>query len=98
MSKFSTHQVAKMLGVDVSRLGRYIKDGRVPAPPWTLSGGHRMRLWSDKEIEQLRLILPTIKNGRKTRYEKLREQQKQSTQAGAPVPHKSRGAKKQKKR
>jgi hypothetical protein len=54
-----------------------------------------MRLWGEKEIEHLRLILPTIKNGRKTRYQKLREKK---AQAGVPVPHKPHKPRKAKKK
>ena len=51
-------------------LGRYIKAGKVPAPQETMAGGIRMRLWSERDIEKLKEVLPKIKNGRKTRYKK----------------------------
>jgi predicted DNA-binding transcriptional regulator AlpA len=107
MDKLSTEQVAKKLGISKSALSRYILDGKITAPPETMAGGIRLRLWSESEIEKLRLALPKIANGRKTRYKKLREKQK--TQPGAaqsqhaktaragspkPVPHKSRKTKK----
>ena len=81
------------MGLDASTLGRYIKAGKVPAPLETEVGGYRIRLWSEEDIERLRLTLPRIKNGRKTRYKKLREQQ---PQARVPVPHRPRKAKKKK--
>jgi len=92
MSTFSTFQVAKMVGLSKSALSRYILSGKVAAPPETMAGGMRMRLWSESDIEGLRKALPKIANGRKTRYSKLREKQK--PQPGTAVPHKSRGAKK----
>ena len=93
MAKLATYQVAKKLGLDASTLGRYIKAGKVPAPPETEVGGYRIRLWSEEDIERLRQILPKVANGRKTRYQKLREKQ---AQARVPVPHKPRKAKKKK--
>ena len=81
MSTFSTFQVAKMLGISKSALSRYILEGKVAAPPEPMAGGMRMRLWSESEIEELRKVLPKIANGRKTRYQKLRDKQKGSAQA-----------------
>jgi len=70
MSKLSTEQVAKKLGIGKSSLSRYILAGKVPAPKETMAGGIRLRLWSKKDIERLREVLPKIANGRKTRYQK----------------------------
>jgi hypothetical protein len=33
-------------------------------------GGVRVRLWSDKDIAKVRVLLPKIRNGRKLRYRK----------------------------
>jgi predicted DNA-binding transcriptional regulator AlpA len=90
MLKLSTEQVAKKLGISAPTLSRHIKAGKVPAPPETMAGGIRLRLWSESDIKRLRETLPKIKNGRKTRYQKLREKQK--AQTGVPVPHKKRNA------
>jgi predicted DNA-binding transcriptional regulator AlpA len=75
MSKFSTEQVAKLLGIGKSSLSRYILAGKIPAPPETMAGGIRLRLWSEKDIERLREVLPKIANGRKTRYQKKPKKQ-----------------------
>ena len=96
-----------MLKISKSALSDYILSGKVAAPPETMAGGMRMRLWSESDIEGLRKALPKIANGRKTRYSKLREKQKpqpdaaqpqhaKTARAGGPeaVPHKSRGTKK----
>src|SRR5437899_11974279 len=106
MSKLSTNQVAKKLGLTSASLTRYILAGKVAAPPETMAGGMRMRLWSESDIEGLRKALPKIANGRKTRYSKLREKQKPQPGTAQPqhaktarggglraVPHKSRGTK-----
>jgi len=50
MSKLSTEQVAKKLGIGKSSLSRYILAGKVPAPPETMAGGIRLRLWSEQDI------------------------------------------------
>ncbi len=96
MSKLSTHQVAKQLGIGSATLNRYVLAGKVPAPSETMAGGYRMRLWSEGDIERLKEALPKIANGRKTRYQKLREKQK--APARVPVPHKKQKSKEQKKK
>jgi hypothetical protein len=40
-----------------------------------------LHLWTEAEIEHVRKLLPKIANGRKTRYQKLREEQKGEAQA-----------------
>jgi len=70
MSKLSTLQVAKLLGIGNSTLSHYILAGKVPAPKEIMAGGMRMRLWSERDIQRLREVLPKIANGRKTRYQK----------------------------
>lgn len=76
MSNLSTEQVAKKLGISKSALSRYILTGKVPAPPETMAGGIRLRLWSESEVEELRRALPKIANGRKTRWQKQKKQPK----------------------
>jgi predicted DNA-binding transcriptional regulator AlpA len=93
MKKLSTGQVARKLGIRSNTLSRYITSGKISAPPEIMAGGMRMRLWSDSDIEKLREALPKVKNGRKTRYQKLREKQ---AQARVPVPDKPGQTKKKK--
>jgi hypothetical protein len=81
-----------MLGLDWRTVQRYIAAEKVPAPPLERVGGGKFRIWTDKDIEKVRKLLPKIANGRKTRYQKLRE--KQEPPAGAPVPHKPHKTKK----
>jgi predicted DNA-binding transcriptional regulator AlpA len=88
MNGLSTKQVAKKLGMSNATLSRYILMGKVPAPPETMVAGMRLRLWNEEDIERLRIALPKAKNGRKTRYQKLREKQK--AQPKKAVPRKSK--------
>ena len=67
-------------------LSRYIKAGKIPSPKKVISGGITIHLWSDQDIERVRKLLPKIKNGRKTRYQKL----KNKPQAKKPVPNKKK--------
>jgi len=70
MDGYSTREAAKKLGVAFSSLTKYISLKQIPVPPLTRVGGVRVRLWTDKEIQKVRLALPKIANGRKTRYKK----------------------------
>jgi hypothetical protein len=78
----STREAAKRLGLHIITLQRFVSSRRVPAPALQQVGGVRVRLWSDKDIEKVRKILPKIANGRKTRYQKERAKKKGSKRAG----------------
>jgi hypothetical protein len=73
---YSTRQTAKKLGIDLRSLNRYIAAKKVPAPRLTKVRGVKVRLWADEDIAKVRKILPSIQNGRKTRYTKQRKQRK----------------------
>ena len=88
MNRYSTRQAAKKLGIAPNTLSQYIAAGKVPLPQGVIAGIRPTHVWTDEEIETVRKILPKIANGRKTRYQKLREKQK--AQAGVPVPHKKK--------
>ena len=92
MDASSTRQAAKKLGITNATLVRYIQAGKVPAPRSATSGGMTIHFWTEAEIEHVRKLLPKIANGRKTRYQKLRDKNK--TQPGAAGPHKTRRTKK----
>jgi predicted site-specific integrase-resolvase len=79
MNLYSTRQAAKELGIDTGTLSRYISSGKVPSPKTNTAGGMTIHLWTKKEIEHIRKLLPRIANGRKTRYERLREKHKKQT-------------------
>lgn len=88
----STTHVAKKLGIATKSLSRYVAAGKVPTPQIIQVGGIRVHAWTEEDVERLRKLLPKIANGRKTRYQKLRDKQK--APARAPVPHKTRKPKK----
>ena len=73
---YSTRQTAKKLGIDLRSLNRYIAANKVPAPPLTRVGGVKVRLWANRDIAKVRKLLPKIENGRKTRYQKQKKQNK----------------------
>ena len=93
MGRFSLQMAARKLGIGVATLHRYVEEGKVPAPEPIRIGSRSVRAWSDQDVERVREILPKIANGRKTRYQKLREKER-SAPAGVPVPHKKRKPKK----
>ena len=74
MAELSTREAAKELGLSWSTLNKYIALKQIPLPAVTRVGGVRVRLWSDADIERVRTLLPKIKNGRKTRYQKKKKQ------------------------
>jgi excisionase family DNA binding protein len=92
MKLYSTTEAAKRLGIGLATLARYIENKKVPAPKFLTAGKSTIHVWTEEQVEHVRQLLPKIANGRKTRYQKLREKEK--TQARAPVPHKSRKTKK----
>jgi predicted site-specific integrase-resolvase len=73
MKTFSTNQAAQKLGITSMTLSRYIKAGKVPKPKAATSGGMTIHFWTEEQIEEIRQLLPKIANGRKTRYQKLRQ-------------------------
>ena len=74
MAQYSTNQAAKKLGIAVTSLDRYIAAKKVPAPMPTKIGKWNVRAWTDEDIERVRVLLPKIANGRKTRYSKPKKQ------------------------
>jgi DNA-binding transcriptional MerR regulator len=94
MTRYSTREAAKKLGLSHNALAVYVRRGKVPAPEEVRYGGNIVHIWTDEQIEHVRKLLPKIANGRKTRYQKLREKQK--TQPRAAALPKQRGTKKKK--
>lgn len=66
----STSEAAKKLGLQTRTLSRYIQAGKLPAPKMARTGGMTLHLWTEKDIERARKLLPKIANGRKTRHQK----------------------------
>jgi predicted site-specific integrase-resolvase len=75
MQLYSTTQAAKRLGIGLKTLAHYIEVGKVPAPSFIKAGKITIHAWTEEEIENVRKLLPKIANGRKIRYQKLREAQ-----------------------
>jgi predicted DNA-binding transcriptional regulator AlpA len=84
MKYLSTRQAAKKLGINYDTLAHYIAVGKVAAPEIHEVGKRVIHLWTDAEIETVRQLLPKIANGRKTRYQKLREKQKAQPKKAVP--------------
>jgi predicted DNA-binding transcriptional regulator AlpA len=93
MKQYSTREVAKKLGLDVRSIQRYITAGKIAAPPVQTLGGGKFRVWTEKDIEHVRQLLPKIANGRKTRYKK-KQSAKTKTQARVPAPQRRKPKKK----
>jgi excisionase family DNA binding protein len=92
MKQYSTREVAEKLGLHLVTIQTYIAEGKIPAPPLLKVGKGKLRIWTEEDIEHVRQLLPKIANGRKTRYQKLREKKKDAQPEA--VPHKSRKPKK----
>jgi excisionase family DNA binding protein len=92
MKQYSSREAAKKLGLHLGTLQKYIAEGKIPVPSLLEVGQGKLRIWTEDDIDRVREALPKIANGRKTRYQKLREKQK--AQAGVPVPHKEKQPKK----
>lgn len=70
MKTLSTNQVARKVGIATKTLSRYVAQGKVPAPRIIEVGGSTIHSWTEPEVERLRVLLPKIANGRKTRHKK----------------------------
>jgi len=92
MRKYSTREAAKILGLDVRSIQRYITAGKISAPPVQNLGGGKYRVWTERDVEKVRKVLPKIANGRKTRYKK--KQSAISTQQSAKAKPKNQKKKK----
>ena len=70
MQTYSTREAAKMLGVSLISLQRYIAAGKVKAPKTRKIGGALVRPWTVRDVERVRKQLPKIKNGRRKKGRK----------------------------
>jgi len=50
----STVQVARLIGVTSDTLHRWIREGRVEAPPIQSLGGMKVRLWTEEAIDKVK--------------------------------------------
>lgn len=79
MTRFTTRQAARLLGISHGTLAHYVEVGKVPSPEVIeLGTGQRaVHAWTQKEIEAVRDLLPKIANGRKTRWQRERAAKKE---------------------
>jgi len=77
----STPEAARVLGIHHITLQRYVLAKKVPAPRVRKLGGVRVRLWSTEDIENVRNVLPKIRNGRKHRKKGSRKKAKTNKKA-----------------
>src|SRR5262249_17033802 len=70
MTEFSTREAARRLGLSPSGLSKHIRLGKIPAPKMAKTSSSAVHLWTKAAIDCVRRLLPKIKNGRKTRYQK----------------------------
>jgi predicted DNA-binding transcriptional regulator AlpA len=70
MKQYSTRQAAQKLGIGHSTLAHHVDQGKLPAPGHIFTGGRKVHVWTEEQIETARQLLPKIANGRKTRYKK----------------------------
>jgi DNA-binding transcriptional MerR regulator len=54
MKKYSTVEVAKLVGVSRDTLHRWIREKKVSAPPAESFGAFRVRLWTVADIERIK--------------------------------------------
>jgi len=54
MRRYSTAQVAKMLGIQQPNLQRLIRERRIPFPTLQRVGKLRIRLWTPKDVKRAR--------------------------------------------
>ena len=78
MKGFSTREAAKKLGISFTSINRYIGEKKIPVPPLIEIGSTSARLWSEEDIERVRVILPKIANGRKTRHHRKKTAKKKT--------------------
>lgn len=64
---YSTPQAAKLIGVHVVTLWRWLSDGKVKAEGVPLTGGKMLWQWTEESIEAAKAFKATQKVGRPTR-------------------------------
>jgi predicted site-specific integrase-resolvase len=70
MTRYTTNEAGKRLGITGTSLVRYMKAGKIPMPQVIKAGRSTVHAWSDEDVENVRKLLPKIANGRKIRYKK----------------------------
>lgn len=57
-------ELSRIVSRDTSRLRKLEKDGRIPTAKRVPCGKLTVRLWSPKQVEEIKEIIPTLKPGR----------------------------------
>jgi len=65
MKAHTTPEVAKLAGVHLRTLHRWLERGLLPEPKRGEIGGLAVRIWTKADIERARKIKGTMKRGRK---------------------------------
>jgi DNA-binding transcriptional MerR regulator len=65
MKAHTTPEVAKLAGVHLRTLHRWLERGLLPEPKRGKIGGLAVRIWTNADIERARKIKGTMKRGRK---------------------------------
>lgn len=55
--RYSTNEVAQMLGLNQGNLQRLIRHKRIPFPPLTQVGRVKVRLWTKLQVERVRKLI-----------------------------------------
>jgi predicted transcriptional regulator len=66
----TTREAARRLGISAAALSRYVSRKKVFEPQLVEIGRLRVHSWTEEDVERLRVLLPKIANGRKTRHKK----------------------------
>lgn len=82
----TSEKVAKMLGITGAALSKYLTAGKVPRPQSVTSGDITIYLWTEADVQRVRELLPKIKNGRKTRYLRPKQDSAKSKTRKDPQP------------
>lgn len=70
MKQHSTREAARILGVSMATINRYVAAGTIPLPPLTRVGGVTVRLWNLKDIAKAQAVIRGFTDGRRTRHRK----------------------------
>jgi hypothetical protein len=65
-SALSTREVARQAGVDPARLSIWLATGRIHRPKMLVTGGRMIWLWTDDDIERIRLYQQTVRSNCRT--------------------------------
>jgi excisionase family DNA binding protein len=65
MKAHTTPEVAKLVGVHLRTLHRWLERGLLPEPKRGKIGGLAVRIWTKEDIGRARKIKGTMKRGRK---------------------------------